>query len=327
LSSQPDRTGGYIAVYRKLLDHPLTTQLPAAWFRIFIVILLRVNWRPGVWWNGSQNIEIPPGSLVTSVDKLSKMARASTKQVRGCLGYLQTARIAAIKTASQYTTITIVNWSTYQNVDERDGKPNGEVKGEQRASQGQTEGKAGATIKEVNHGIIQEGEKTPSDDSRASHKNRAKAQECSGDGPQKPPAKSEPKKPTHTAADREMLRTVMAKHLSRVIGPMGLLEPPDDGDLDRVLAALDSCPVDKFCAHLQSMPAKYQGNGRNAPRGWAWFAIVAGNYAGAQPLQTPTVDRCRHGKPYGVCVGCNHPDEDDARSDSFSTLDHIEGAA
>ncbi len=164
----------------------------------------------------------------------------------------------------------------------------------------------------------------PLDDSSASRKTGAKTQESAGYGP-KPPTESEKKKPTHSAADREMLRTVMAKHLSRVIGPMGLLEPPDDGDLDRVLAALDSCPVDKFCAHLQNMPAKYQGNGRSAPRGWAWFAAVAGNFAGTQVPQPATSERCRHGKPFGVC--CNHPDEDDARSDSFSTLDRIQGAA
>jgi hypothetical protein len=77
--------GGYVRLYRSLLEHPLVTQLPAAWFRIFVVILLRVNWRPGVWWDGSRNVDVPAGSMITSVDKLGRLSRATTKQTRGAL--------------------------------------------------------------------------------------------------------------------------------------------------------------------------------------------------------------------------------------------------
>jgi len=145
-------SGGYILLHRKLLEHPLMTQLPAAWFRIWIAILLRVNWKPGTWWNGTANVTVSAGSMVTSVEKLSKTSRASTKQTRGALAYLQTANIAAIKTTSHYTLITVLNWATYQNADEDEGKPKGNAEGEQRASQGQTEGKAGATIEEGKQG-------------------------------------------------------------------------------------------------------------------------------------------------------------------------------
>ena len=72
--------GGYVKLHRSLLDHPLVTQLPAAWLRVYVVLLMKVNWKPGVWWNGTQNIEIPAGSMVSSVEKLSRMSGASTKQ-------------------------------------------------------------------------------------------------------------------------------------------------------------------------------------------------------------------------------------------------------
>jgi hypothetical protein len=145
-------SGGYVRLYRSLLEHALVTQLPAAWFRIFVVILLKVNWKPGVWWDGSSNIDIPAGSMITSVDKLSRLARATTKQTRGALGYLQTASIAAIKTTSHYTVITVLNWGTYQNQDDFEGKLNGELKGKARAKRGQSEGKPGATIEEGKKG-------------------------------------------------------------------------------------------------------------------------------------------------------------------------------
>jgi len=134
------KPGGYVAVSRSLLEHPLMIQLPAAWFRIFMVILLKANWKLGVFWDGTQNIEILPGSLVTSVAELSKISRATPKQVRGCLTYLERANIAAIKTTSRYSVISVTNWATYQNPEKLKGKPNGKSEGEARANEGQAEG-------------------------------------------------------------------------------------------------------------------------------------------------------------------------------------------
>ena len=173
--------GGYIRLHRNLLEHPLVTRLPAAWFRIFVVILMKVNWKPGVWWNGTQNIEIPPGSMVTSVDKLSKATGASIKQTRGALGYLKAARIAAIKTANQYSIITILKWDVYQNSDESEGKPDGNVEGKQRANEGQTRGELEGNnqrIQSGNHLIREEKFQNNTDTPPASRKNVAKTSEA-----------------------------------------------------------------------------------------------------------------------------------------------------
>ena len=75
--------GGYVQLYRKLIEHPLMTNLPAAWFRLWIWILLRANWKPGTWWDGSKEVTVQPGSLVTSLDKMSKGAATSRQQARG----------------------------------------------------------------------------------------------------------------------------------------------------------------------------------------------------------------------------------------------------
>jgi hypothetical protein len=77
---------GFIFLYRDRCDHPLADRLPSAWFRIFILILLRVNWEPNAWFGGLRTIDIPPGSMVTSIRSLSKMTGTTTKQVPGKLG-------------------------------------------------------------------------------------------------------------------------------------------------------------------------------------------------------------------------------------------------
>ena len=134
-----ETAGGYVAVHRALLEHPLVTQFPPAWFRIFIVILLKTNWKPARWWDGTKEVTIPAGSFVTSIEKLSKIAKVSAKQTRGCLQYLSTAKTAAIKTTSHYTVITLLKWDAYQGFRNLDGKPEDEPN-----NKGQSEGKRSA---------------------------------------------------------------------------------------------------------------------------------------------------------------------------------------
>ena len=135
-----DRSG-WIKIHRSLAEHPLITQLPDAWLKVFIVILLKVNWKCATWWNGAREVEVSAGSMITSVDKLAQFSGASKKQVRGCLEYLQAANMAAIETTNKYTHLTILNWETYQSNEATEGKQDGELEGNKRASWGQTKGK------------------------------------------------------------------------------------------------------------------------------------------------------------------------------------------
>jgi hypothetical protein len=248
------------------------TQLPAAWFRIFVVILLKVNWKPGTWWNGSANVSIPAGSMVTSVEKLSKMARASTKQTRGVLAYLQTANIAAIKTTSHYTLITVLNWATYQNADADEGKPHGNAEGEQRASQGQTEGKAGATIEEGNQGNKESGkkEKHDQDSSPVSRKNGVKPRSASS---VRSSLGSEPSHYVTGKTAREALR----EHLHAWgINPV----PPDDDILESIMEAgvRYGATVDEITLALDDKIIYASSEReRTRPRDYEWFITVVAN--------------------------------------------------
>jgi len=76
-----ERTG-WIRLHRSMLDHPLMEQLPAAWFRIWVAILLSANWKPGVWWNGKREISIPAGSFARAPSGSLRTMEATTYNCR-----------------------------------------------------------------------------------------------------------------------------------------------------------------------------------------------------------------------------------------------------
>jgi hypothetical protein len=94
------------------------------------------NWKSATWWNGTQEITLQPGSVVTSVKHLALASKVTEKQIRGCLNYLQKSEMVSIKTANKYTLVVIANWASYQQSETDDGNQNGN----QRASTGQSKG-------------------------------------------------------------------------------------------------------------------------------------------------------------------------------------------
>src|SRR5687767_4780215 len=113
---------GYVLLFRCFLEHPLVTQLSEAWLKVWIVILLRANFKPSKWWDGTREIELPAGSFVTSNESLAKLCNLSLKQVRGALDYFERANMTARLRAPRYTVLTICNWETYQTQKGREGR-------------------------------------------------------------------------------------------------------------------------------------------------------------------------------------------------------------
>jgi hypothetical protein len=298
---------GYIRLYRSLIEHPLMNQLPAAWFRIWVAILLGVNWKPGKWWDGTREVIVPAGSMITSVDKLAKKSKSTVRQTRNALEYLKTTNTLAIKTTSHYSIVTVVNWDSYQNASEPEGKPNGKPNDKPQTSRGQTEDKPGATIEESNKGIRESGKNTQIDASLAS--NGAKTSEYTLDLGQTSTQKSK-----HTQEDRTNVGLAMARFMDPIGRTRDSVLPPSC-DVDGVLAKLGNCTVRDFCKHLGTLPAVYRPGGKHAPRTWKWFIGVAESFANAEPLQVPSAERCRHNKEWGVC--CNHPAVDNAMTNAF----------
>jgi hypothetical protein len=110
---------GYIRLYRKMLDNPLFRNKPASWFKIWIYILLRVNWRESVFHpRRGESMVVPAGSLVTSLEKLGTHAALSKEHARRCLEYFERTRSVTLVRTHHWTMITIVNWAVYQQSDE-----------------------------------------------------------------------------------------------------------------------------------------------------------------------------------------------------------------
>lgn len=143
---------GYIKLFRVLLDNPLCTQLPAGWFRVWVVSLLLTNFRPVKWWNGSQEILIPAGSFVTSLPSLAKKSGVSVKILRSSLRYFERAGmmhlLGAYSGRHGFRHIGICKWETYQGSDDTPANAEGQVsvsdegsiKGRLRAGLGQVKG-------------------------------------------------------------------------------------------------------------------------------------------------------------------------------------------
>ena len=99
---------GHIRLHRSILEwewyHKPNT------FRVFLHLLLKVNWRDGRW----EGIEIPRGSCVCSFVKLGEELKLSESKVRTAIKHLETSGEITHESSSQYTVFTVVNYNTYQ---------------------------------------------------------------------------------------------------------------------------------------------------------------------------------------------------------------------
>jgi hypothetical protein len=133
-------SAGHVKLHRKLLIHPLTLQLPAAWFRIWIVILLRASWKGSKWFDGTQQVDVPAGSFVTSLKNLAKASGATIRQVRSALDHFEMTQMVTKSVTYHHTRINVVNWALYQDQRESEGKAEGTIEGISMASRGHFDG-------------------------------------------------------------------------------------------------------------------------------------------------------------------------------------------
>ena len=104
---------GWIKLHRQFLswewhDSPGTAYL-------FVVLLLLANHHEGEKWHGKK---ISKGQLITSRDNLSVITGLTVRQVRTGLSRLEETGEIIKESTSQYTLITICNYSKYQVKDE-----------------------------------------------------------------------------------------------------------------------------------------------------------------------------------------------------------------
>lgn len=110
--------GNYIKVSRSLLDwcwyHDVNT------CRLFIHMLLRVNWKKGYF--GEEVIE--RGSFVSSISKLSAETGLSEREVRTALEHLKKTGEVTCNRHAKYSVYTVVNYCKYQSSDRQNDTEN-----------------------------------------------------------------------------------------------------------------------------------------------------------------------------------------------------------
>lgn len=129
---------GYIRIHRSLLDWE--------WYGdeavtvLFLHLLLTVNWKPG----NFRGMEVPAGTVITSLDKLADTFGWSRGKLRRTIDKLKRTGEATSQTTNHWTAITLVNWAKYQNNDQQSGQPTDQ----QPANNRPTIGQQSATIEE-----------------------------------------------------------------------------------------------------------------------------------------------------------------------------------
>lgn len=128
-------SSGYIKLFRKFLEWEWYDDINCK--VVFIHLLLKANYREKQW----RGKTIKRGQLFTSIESLSSELHLTTKQIRITISKLENTGEIIKNGASDGTYITVCNYDNYQQSEQSEGQ----AEGEPRASEGQTEGKRGAT--------------------------------------------------------------------------------------------------------------------------------------------------------------------------------------
>lgn len=100
--------GNYIKIDRKILEWEWWSDINT--YRLFTYMLIRANWKDGRF----KGIEIPRGSFVSSISKLSEETNLTVNEVRTALSHLKsTGEITSIP-HSRFTVFSINNYRAYQ---------------------------------------------------------------------------------------------------------------------------------------------------------------------------------------------------------------------
>lgn len=109
-------TGGYMALYRCLLDKPIWKQSTPEQKSILITLLLMACHKENEWeWQG-EKFKVLPGQMITSLNSIAKRAGKgiSIQNVRTALVRFQKLGFLTYQSTKNGRLINIVNWHLYQ---------------------------------------------------------------------------------------------------------------------------------------------------------------------------------------------------------------------
>jgi biotin operon repressor len=130
---------GYVKIWRKSLKSGLMKN-PNLWM-FWSWCLLNASWKEHQTLVGYQIVDLKPGQLLFSRSQASQTLGMSEKTIRTCLDALKKMGSVAVKSASKYSIISILNWDVYQDQDAVCGP----ARGQQAASKGPASGQQKAS--------------------------------------------------------------------------------------------------------------------------------------------------------------------------------------
>ena len=114
----PDDNGGYVRIYRSILDNPTFRNVEEAMF--FAYLVLKANWRAGERWYDKRAYDLKRGELVIGTRKIAEEFGWSHKKVRGLMKRLIAAEQITQKRAQhgahRAPVTTICNYCKFQDV-------------------------------------------------------------------------------------------------------------------------------------------------------------------------------------------------------------------
>lgn len=117
--------GGWVKIYRNLLDKPIWLESSPAQKTILITLLLMANSKPRQWeWHG-EPYTTKPGQFVTSLKGIMEKAGlgVTSQNVRTALKRFEKYGFLTSKSTNKNRLITIENWEKYQSKTEPANKP------------------------------------------------------------------------------------------------------------------------------------------------------------------------------------------------------------
>lgn len=111
-------TDGWLKLHRRLLEHPVFTQLNPEALKVWIFCLLRANRAQTSWYDGRSQVSIPEGAFVFSLDGMARQCGISLQQLRTAISHLKNLSCITVKSTNKYSLLIIENWTRYQSVDD-----------------------------------------------------------------------------------------------------------------------------------------------------------------------------------------------------------------
>lgn len=100
----------YIKLNRSILEWEWWADINTT--RLFLYMLLKANWKDGKF----KGIDVPRGSFISSIAKLSEGTGLSSDEVRTAIGHLVKSNTITKQSTSRFTLFSLVNYDLYQDI-------------------------------------------------------------------------------------------------------------------------------------------------------------------------------------------------------------------